>query len=392
MRDPMALFGRYARQMLVEGWTLRTQQALGWWAIVPRDDGSVLGREISHALARYLVGAGIGRIAPPGPAPTDGHASDAGRALRQFDDALVVLQSGAQATPPVVHAFASCQPYGASVELIATEGVVAESPDAESQAGDAKEPNAHATAWLAGRGSPARVMTLRCDLGGPGRPEDAVAIACAAADLVLRDLAGVAALPALATLHLDGGSAGGQTDAIALALRPAQPAGPSPARVSEAATERLDPMMNPATQATVWAVCEAAYPHEACGLVLQRADGTVAVEACANEQDRYHALDPVTWPRTARTAFRLDERAILRALDRGDRLLGIFHSHCDAGAYLSVEDRQVAAPDGVPAWPGVAWLVASVIDGRPAGWGFYRFDPGRGEFSGAYGTMVTCLM
>ena len=53
------------------------------------------------------------------------------------------------------------------------------------------------------------------------------------------------------------------------------------------------------------AEAERCYPLEACGLLLREADGTLVAVAAPNLQDRYHALDPDAYPRTARAAYKL---------------------------------------------------------------------------------------
>jgi proteasome lid subunit RPN8/RPN11 len=47
------------------------------------------------------------------------------------------------------------------------------------------------------------------------------------------------------------------------------------------------------------------YPEECCGFLLgpQESDNVDAVRRCVNEQNRYHALDPERFPRTAREAY-----------------------------------------------------------------------------------------
>lgn len=104
------------------------------------------------------------------------------------------------------------------------------------------------------------------------------------------------------------------------------------------------------------------YPDEACGLILERA-GALEVLCCENLQDKMHALDPTTWPRTARTAYRIDPLVLVKAEDGGAVVRGIFHSHPDRGAYFSDEDVLSALGgdlNGDPILPGVTWVVLSV--------------------------------
>jgi [CysO sulfur-carrier protein]-S-L-cysteine hydrolase len=122
------------------------------------------------------------------------------------------------------------------------------------------------------------------------------------------------------------------------------------------------------------------YPNEACGLVFEGPGGQ-RVEAIENAVDRYHAKDPQRFPRTARTAYLMDPRQQLAALERaeaaGERLAVVFHSHADVGAYFSEEDRvQALSAGGEPLLPGVEYLVLSIrAEGCDAILCF-RFDAG----------------
>ncbi|HEY8210015.1 MAG TPA: M67 family metallopeptidase [Myxococcaceae bacterium] len=128
---------------------------------------------------------------------------------------------------------------------------------------------------------------------------------------------------------------------------------------------------------------EAASPNEGCGVVLRRvADGALRVRPMENDYDRARAEEPETYPRTARTAYRLNPReqlAVLRECDAtGEEICCIFHSHVDAGAYFSAEDRRQALQDGdgEPLHPGVSYLVVAVDQGRATDARCYRYEAG----------------
>jgi proteasome lid subunit RPN8/RPN11 len=129
---------------------------------------------------------------------------------------------------------------------------------------------------------------------------------------------------------------------------------------------------------------QAAYPEEACGLVL-RACGNVSYRPVENALDRYHAADPGQFPRTNRDGFLLDPRTsieILSARDLGElEVLAVVHSHVDAGAHFSAADLEGAlGPGGVPLLPGVEHLVIEVRGPAPARAGevrAYRLEEGR---------------
>ena len=101
---------------------------------------------------------------------------------------------------------------------------------------------------------------------------------------------------------------------------------------------------------------EAAYPEEACGLLVGRSKPGVgyrvrAVEASAN------VAEP---PRTRR--FEVDPKLRLR-LERdlresADSIIGVYHSHPDGSAKPSETDRSMIFE------PDMVWLITAVADGR----------------------------
>ncbi|MFN7130896.1 MAG: Mov34/MPN/PAD-1 family protein [Myxococcales bacterium] len=138
--------------------------------------------------------------------------------------------------------------------------------------------------------------------------------------------------------------------------------------------------------ATIVQDSEKAYPHEACGLVFGRDGAATAVFPMQNVYDRYHRLDPSRFPRDSRTAYKMDELKVMNLVDdaarRGERLVCIYHSHNDVGAYFSAEDKAVALADGgEPLWPGTSYLVVSVRNGRADG--AVLFDWNGSDFAGA---------
>lgn len=112
---------------------------------------------------------------------------------------------------------------------------------------------------------------------------------------------------------------------------------------------------------------EACYPNEGCGVVLRGGSG-FRIVPLDNAYDRYHAKDPVQFPRTARTAYRFDPKQWLHVSEdadsKGEQVSCIFHSHADVGAYFSGEDRAMAAPEGEPLLPEVCYVVVAIDQGR----------------------------
>src|SRR5919108_2363067 len=84
------------------------------------------------------------------------------------------------------------------------------------------------------------------------------------------------------------------------------------------------------------------FPDECCGVVLS--DGrTDRVQRLTNIQNRLHALDPQTYPRTATLAYAMDYRELEAVIDsanrNGAKLKGFYHSHPNHDAYFSPEDK-----------------------------------------------------
>jgi len=117
------------------------------------------------------------------------------------------------------------------------------------------------------------------------------------------------------------------------------------------------------------------YPSECCGFVFGPEDAPAHLDEAKreeNEADKYHRLDPETFPRTSATYFKINELRATRTLDAAARegrpLKVIYHSHCDAGAYFSEEDAATFAHEGQLMWP-CAFIVVSVRkddEGTPA--------------------------
>ena len=120
----------------------------------------------------------------------------------------------------------------------------------------------------------------------------------------------------------------------------------------------------------------ASFPEECCGVVFS--DGSVErTHPLTNIQNKLHALDPQTFPRTATIAYAMDpkelEIAMGEAETAGARLKAFYHSHPNHDAYFSEEDKAFACPFGEPNFPGVAQIVVSIYDGavkrvRAYGW------------------------
>ncbi len=130
---------------------------------------------------------------------------------------------------------------------------------------------------------------------------------------------------------------------------------------------------------------ESTYPQEGCGVVLGTGPlGPWRVRPLHNAYDRYHAADPLRFPRTSRTAWLFEPTewlAVLQQADAsGEHLVCVFHSHVNGSADFSAEDRAQAAPMGVPLLPGVSYLVVALPDGRAADARMFWWE--EGDFRG----------
>ena len=97
----------------------------------------------------------------------------------------------------------------------------------------------------------------------------------------------------------------------------------------------------------IYAHARETYPDECCGFLMAPQGGPAIdeVRPCVNEQNRYHALDPERFPRTAREAYYLggkDLRFLLESVSGERPVKIIYHSHPDVGAYFSAEDTRAA--------------------------------------------------
>lgn len=124
------------------------------------------------------------------------------------------------------------------------------------------------------------------------------------------------------------------------------------------------------------------YPEESCGVIVARGDER-RVLRCRNVQNELHARDPERNPRTARTAYHIDPRDLLRIgrlESEGFEVSIIYHSHVDAGAYFSETDRRQALMDDEPTYPGTTYLVTSVRERQVEATTAFRWHETAREF------------
>lgn len=130
----------------------------------------------------------------------------------------------------------------------------------------------------------------------------------------------------------------------------------------------------------------AEYPSECCGFVSGPAEHPLLLDASVreiNEADKYHKLDPETFPRTSRMYFKINELRAAKAFDAGEKsgrpIKVIYHSHIDAGAYFSQEDAATFANENHLMWP-CAFIVVSVQGGKIADKKLWVHVPGSNDF------------
>jgi proteasome lid subunit RPN8/RPN11 len=123
------------------------------------------------------------------------------------------------------------------------------------------------------------------------------------------------------------------------------------------------------------------FPKESCALLVSSPAGPEVVLA-ENLADRYHTLDPESYPRTAERAYVLNPLLIQRTEEAGKRLVAIVHSHVAVGAYFSDEDvRQALSPFGDgPLYPGVAYVVLDAQEGGVRGFKVFGWDDAQAAF------------
>lgn len=100
--------------------------------------------------------------------------------------------------------------------------------------------------------------------------------------------------------------------------------------------------------AAIYAQARAEFPGECCGYLRGRGEAMRLVQ-CKNYQDRLHALDPETYPRTSANGYNFGGREQIefaRSFESADPPTIIYHSHPRVGAYFSAEDESAALSAG----------------------------------------------
>ena len=133
---------------------------------------------------------------------------------------------------------------------------------------------------------------------------------------------------------------------------------------------------------------------ESCGVLRGPEDDAGLVDEIVpmeNRAAKLHALDPETYPRTARMYFDLDPLKFMRVVEEGEKsgrpVKILYHSHLDAfsaaagsGAYFSETDAQAATMGGPEPTFDLAYLVTSVQKGAIEAHALFVWDPATKTF------------
>jgi len=146
-----------------------------------------------------------------------------------------------------------------------------------------------------------------------------------------------------------------------------------PVRISHVVLERV----------TEHARSSYAKDEEACGFLTGPSDVALLCDESVplpNLANRYHAMDPETYPRTGRTYFLIDplkfEKAVAAGKTNGRPVRVLYHSHLDVGAYFSETDAAAATMGGdKPSYDGLFYLVTSVRQGTVDDHKLFEWDP-----------------
>ncbi|MDA8241224.1 MAG: Mov34/MPN/PAD-1 family protein [Nitrospiraceae bacterium] len=127
----------------------------------------------------------------------------------------------------------------------------------------------------------------------------------------------------------------------------------------------------------------AEYPAECCGIVTGTTD-VQSVHRCKNMQDKLHAKDPESHPRTSREAYAMDrdeaERIMRDAAITGEKVIAFYHSHIDCDAYFSRMDKDVQTVFGEPEFPDALHIVVAVYANQVREIKGYLWDGGKQDF------------
>ena len=135
-----------------------------------------------------------------------------------------------------------------------------------------------------------------------------------------------------------------------------------------------------------------AMPEECCGLITGISQRPfMGVHRITNVMNKMHLSAPDTYPRDARVGYYMAEPEYLRAqIDaeaRGESVTGVYHSHVNAGAYLSAEDLAYAQNPLFP-FPGAFQMVLGILVGRIQEVAYFSVDSATRELAPNGGQLI----
>ena len=136
----------------------------------------------------------------------------------------------------------------------------------------------------------------------------------------------------------------------------------------------------------IYSQAEKEYPEECCGWILRTKENSYRYVPSKNLQDKYHRVDPESYPRTAKDAFLIDALQLSKDTEKiqkeGGSLYCIVHSHIDVGAYFSEEDKNQMAEKDMSSsiYPAECYLVVSVQEKKVREDALFYFDRSQKDF------------
>lgn len=112
------------------------------------------------------------------------------------------------------------------------------------------------------------------------------------------------------------------------------------------------------------------YPRECIGAIVgSDSDSTKCrLIRLSNVQDKMHEDDPGRFNRDAKTGYFVDPKEVFKLVreveSEGLKILAFYHSHPDHECFFSREDHNAAVMWDEPVYPGVDYIVISVMGGE----------------------------
>ena len=112
------------------------------------------------------------------------------------------------------------------------------------------------------------------------------------------------------------------------------------------------------------------YPRECVGAIIGRGGDSSKSRLIrlSNVQDKLHEDDPGRFNRDAKTGYFVDPKEVFNLVrkveNEGLKILAFYHSHPDHECFFSQEDHNAAVMWDEPVYPGVEYIVISVMRGE----------------------------